>query len=336
MFTNGNISKGLKGINPNPVKERQYLYRYGKNLPEASGGWSASGYELYNGKTIQEGGNLRVANSLMTITSPGNNSNKCVLLGTGIAVATLSKRYLVVEAVTSDNTAASNFQIILSKSKELNDDSSTVFYSFAFQETSLKYYIDLSELSGFTRAYIAIAGGATANWSAASVNLQVKSVYLTDYRNDSIIPLYNRGKDYSTRSEGDDADKLIGWEGYTAGTTYVAGTLESNDMLLESTADKGSAVTMTRAADISKMSALKILYDVIELPASNSTTLTAIIKDEDGGNLYDSETTITSLGRGTKSMSYSLLKSYLRNKNKVAIIAGAGAKIKVYAVWEET
>ena len=336
MFTNGYTTKGIKGLSNNPIEKREYLYRLGNNLPDASGGWSASGYELYNGKTIEEGRNLRIANSQMLIGSPGNGSNKCILLGTGISIPTLIKRYLVIEARISNAAAADNYKIALSKTKELNDDSSTVFYSFPFQETKLKCYIDLSELSGFTRAYIAITGGAMATWTDGTVSLQIDNIYLTNHREDTIIPLYNRGQDYSNWIEKEDTNKLIGWEGYTAGTTYVAGTLESNDMLLESAVDKGSGVVMTRAADISKMSALKILYDVIELPASNSTTLTAIIKDEDGTNLYNAETTITSLGRGTKSMSYSLLKSYLRNKNKVAIIAGAGAKIKVYAVWEET
>ena len=335
MFTNGYTTKGLKGLVNNPLEERKYLFRLGKNMPDASGGWSAAGYELYNGKTVQEGSNMRTANSRMNINSPGNGSNVCVLLGTGIAVPTLIKRYLVIEAVISDFTASNNYQIALSKTKELNDDSSTAFYSFAFQETTLKYYIDLSELSGFTRAYIAIMGGAMAAWTSGSVGLQINYIYLTDHREDSIVPLYNRGKDYSNRIEGEDADKLIGWEGYTGSETYEAATLETNDILFEGTADKGSGVVTTRAVDISKMGSLKVLFETLELPAGGTSTLTVIVKDQNGTNLYNAETNITSIGKATKSMLYFTLKQYILEKNKIAITFGAGTKAKVYAVWIE-
>lgn len=335
MFTSGYITRGLKGIVTNPLEKRIFLYRSGKNMPEKTGCWSADDYSIFNGKTIQAGSNLRIVGSIMTISSPGNGSPTCVLLGTGIAVPVLQKRYLVVEAIISDRTAAENYKIILSKTKEITDDSSTVFYAFSFQETTLKYYIDLNELSGFTKAYIAIAGGATANWTKGSVNLQIKNIYLTDNRFDSIVPLYNRGNDYSNYSEGMDADYLIGWEGYPASASMVPGTLETGYMMLESTADKASGVLMTRSFDIGKCSNIKIKYEITELPETGTKELVTHILAESGSNLHDITETLTNTGTFTKNITYNAAKNGLRLKNKIGITASAGVKAKIIAVWFE-
>ena len=334
MFTGGPITKGLKAQREFPVAERLYLFNQGDNKINATGCWENSGYSLFNGKTINRGYNVRNLGWNMKITSPGNGQSACVLLGTQISIPANLKRYLVVEAKVSSQAAASDFSIIISKSKELTDDSATAYYSLPLKELFLKYYIDFSELSGFTRAYISIAGGALANWTSGA-ELEIRRIYLTEEKQQHIVPLYNRGQDFNSYVEGGDADFLIGWEGYTAGTTYEAATLESGDILLEGSASKGSYARTIRSIDLNQIGKICAAIDVIEYPSAGTSYLYFCVIDESGTEIGTIRTSIARTGVDQLQAGYMQIKNnnLLRSKNRIGIKTSSGVKAKIYGVW---
>lgn len=336
MFTGGPITKGLKAQRVFSIAERLYLFNQGDNKINTTGCWDNTGYSLFNGKTVNRGYNVHNVGYNMKITSPGNGQSACVLMGTQISVPANARRYLVIEAKVTDQSAASDFSIILSKSKEITDDSSTAFYSFSFKETFLKYYIDLSELSNFTRAFVSVAGGVLANWSSGA-ELEIRRIYLTEDREQHIVPIYNRGQDFNTYSEGGDADFLVGWEGYTAGTTYEAATLETSDISLQGSSSKGSAARTIRSLDLNKIGKLCAEYEVIEMPSSGSPKAYIALLDESGTEIGYIQTSITATGLTQASASYMQYRNnnMLRNKNRVAFKVSAGVTAKLYAVWIE-
>lgn len=337
MFTGGTITNGLKAQKSFPVAERLYLFNQGDNKINTTGCWENEGYSLFNGKTINRGYNPHVLGYNLKITSPGNGQSACVLMGTQISIPANLKRYLVVEAKVSSQAAAADFSIILSKTKEISDDSSTAFYSFSFKELFLKYYIDLSELSGFTRAYVSIAGGALANWTSGA-ELEIRRIYLTEERQQHIVPIYNRGQDFNSYVEGGDADFLIGWEGH--GDSYdEAATLEAGDILLQATETKGSYARTIRSIDLNKIGKLNVLVDITEYPTTGSETpfLYLSILDENGTEIGFKRSAITATGTKQLMQAYMELKNnnLLRSKNRIGIRVTKGVTAKLYGVWIE-
>ena len=339
MHTNGYITKGFSTKTQYEIEERIYLFKNGNNMPNITGYWGKQNYELYNGKTIIEGNISLGPGGVLAINSPGNGSSTCVLLGTSVPVSLTSKRYLVIEAKVSDINAAQDFNIIVSRSKELSDDSSTVFYSFAFKTIDLKFYIDLSELTNLTRAYIAIAGGATQNWRTGSTSLSIKGIYLTDVRYSSnLLPIYNRGQDFNSPIERGDADYLIGWEGVSGQANFVPGTLEDGYISLIATSTKDSAVQTIRSIDINALRTFNVLFEVTELVESdygNGHTLgieLLINEQGDVGN-YVAQS-FNSIGKYKFSITRTFIANWIKNKNKIRVRAGS-LKVKIYAIWIE-
>ena len=337
MFTGGTITNGLNAQKSFPVAERLYLFNQGDNKINATGCWENDGYSLFNGKTINRGNNPHVLGYNLKITSPGNGQSACVLMGTQISIPANLKRYLVVEAKVSSQAAAADFSIILSKSKEITDDSATAYYSFSFKELFLKYYIDLSELSGFTRAYVSIAGGALANWTSGA-ELEIRRLYLTEERQQHIVPLYNRGPDFNSYVEGGDADFLVGWEGHSDSYDEAA-TLETGDILLQASASKGSYARTIRGVDLNKIGKLNVLVDVIEYPTSGngSPFLYLCLLDETGTEIGFKRSVISATGTKQLMSAYMEMRNnnQLRSKNRIGVRVTQGVTAKLYGVWIE-
>lgn len=335
MHTNGYTTKGFSTKTQYEIEERIYLFKNGNNMPNITGYWGKQNYELYNGKTIMEGDLSPGPGGVLAINSLGNGSSTCVLLGTSVPVSLTSKRYLVVEAKVSDINAAQDFNVIVSRSKELSDDSSTIFYSFAFKTLDLKFYIDLSEITSLTKAYIAIAGGAMQNWRTGGTSLSVKSIYLTDIRyNSSILPFYNRGQDYNSPIERGDADYLIGWESAPS-QYYEPMTLESDYVSLIPSFAKPAGVQTIRSLDINALTSLNILFEITEIvEEENNNHHIAIQLLNEQGEAIGVSTSYSYQSTGVQKVS--LTRTYIANniqsKNKVRVYA-RGLKVKIYAIW---
>ena len=337
MWIGGPITKGLRAQDKLVSDERIFLFSHGNNEVNLTQCWDQKGYSLYNGKTIVRGYNPHTLGSNMEIESTGVGTSQSVLLGTQISVPTNLKRFLVVEAKVSDDTAAADFAIVLSKTKALTNNVDTVFYTFSFKELFLKFYIDLSELSGFTRAYISIVGGAKLNW-ASGASLEVSKVYLTNYRHESIIPLYNRGNDFGTYVEGQDADALVGWEGYNAGGSYEAASLEDGYIDFAATASKQSWARILNARSFNEINRLCLDYEPYEVPAG-SPHIYINMQNAAGEPAIITSTLLNgAITQGTRTVgffNYLELRNsdILLAKNRLAVGTSAGLKIKLYGVW---
>lgn len=331
MYTNGPITKGFNGLEIPGIAERIYLFEEGNNKADLTGCWDSSGYSLFNSKTIVNGHNTRTNANRLAIVSPGLGQPQCVLMGTQAPIPTKIKRYLAIEAQISDQYAASDFKVIISKQKALAEDTTTRYFHLGYQEEYLKFYIDLSELADFTQAYIAIAGGALGEYWNHAATLNITRIYLTNKRDDNIRLLYNRGNDYSSYSAGQNAGTLVGWEAVT-GDIYVAPTFESEDIDLAATDTKVCAIKTTRNVNLDQISGIYAYIDVYEKP--EGTQYIDLKLSDEGG--WHTDTIV--LGKQVVEWSHYALSQYygsMMGERKITISAETGIQMKIYAIWIE-
>ena len=283
MFTNGNISKGLNAQEPLEIAERIYLFNQGDNEINMTECWSSKGYSLNNGIFIQDGTNLRqpFSGGYISVEKSGYYAQ---ILGTQKPVPANTRRFLVVEGWISEEVQNQNaFAIILSRQKELAyTGGSTRYYNPQFKEQKLKFYIDISEL-GWDRMYIAIGASTEAGkMIGEGQTLFVSKVYLTDERYKSVVPLYNRGNDYSEYVTGQEYGTLVGWEAYTPGSgeesDYETPTFGSEYIELKTVSSntKCRAVT-SNLVDLTRIRQIGVLMDVVSIPSSGTPQVKLII-----------------------------------------------------------
>lgn len=341
MYTDGRITKGLNGTGTPETAERIYLYNEGNNETNLTSGWSADGYVVIdsgNYITVLEGENTRQQynnNTPMVIASPGNQQRKAVLLGTNARVPIGSKRYLVVEAKTEGGNPNSNFCIILSQIKRLTKDYSgnptKIITPPDGVYTKWIYDLNYDGISSWPRAYVSIVGGFRNAWDDGGVQVLISKVYLTDNIDDGIIPLYNRGNDFSEYAEGQNAGTLVGWESGASASTpdYIDPTFADTHIVLASTGSKYSVAKTSRQFNNTDMSKICVLVNVIS--KSSADSFIALIVGE-----HEISINIDSTGTRVLEWSYSMIKLIGEIGTKtIQIKAGLGITAKVISVWME-
>ena len=133
MFTNGEISKGLRAQEDlSLVEQRDYVFCRGRINVNYCEGLGAKEYQnSYNAKPIKEGEIQvklpNVEDGTADIILPAPGSTNVSLIGTGVPVL-ITKRWLVIEVATDTLDESNNtIYVKLSQSKNIGNDGDSYF-----------------------------------------------------------------------------------------------------------------------------------------------------------------------------------------------------------------
>ena len=351
MYTNGNITKGLKAQEIPQTEERIYLYNYGDSEINMTDGWESDDYVVPD-STASPGTNKVIIPGINTgnsdedgaieIESPGLGHTECVLIGTQVPIPTRAKRFLVIEAYLelysgTIEQARTNLDVVLATNKNFSQGNRR-YYHLSFDEQMLRYYIDLTAIE-WNQVYVAVGGCIQYSTWNSNVKLQIVRMYLTNEKSAAIRPLYNRGADYSQYSFGQDYGTLVGWQGHEQSlgesTTYVPPVFDTGYIEVASTSNDACRAETLRKVETKKIRKLCAYVEVTELPTEGNpklsltwgSSLTAIV----GKNVEVSAT-----GKIMIELTHTEMYGVWNGTEAyIGIETRGGLKAKVYAVWTE-
>ena len=351
MYTNGNITKGLKAQEIPQTEERIYLYNYGDSEINMTDGWKADGYVVPDSlsssganKVIIPGDNTgdNDETGIIEIRSPGLGHRECVLLGTQVPIPAHVKRFLVIEATIDIYTGTitqvrNDLDVVLATNRNFSQGNRK-YYHLNFEEQKLKFYIDLTEVE-WNQVYVAVGGGIQFSTWDSDVRLQISRIYLTNEKSTAIRPLYNRGNDYSQYSFGQDYGTLVGWQGHEQGTgettTYVAPVFETGYIEVASTNNDACRAETIRTVETKKTRKTCAYVEVTELPAAGNPKLQLTWGSSRSGTVSKT-IEVSSTGKIMIELTHAeMYAAWNAAEAYLGIETSGGLKAKVYAVWTE-
>ena len=328
MFTNGNISRGVKAQKKMNTEERVYLYCRGRKNIGLTGGWETDSYSNeINARILKSPSERDVTNSQADVTrwfifpspSASEQTSNCFAVGTRMQIDTGLRRYLVIEGKAGANSSV-DFAVMLSRTKDLDDDG---LYYLEFETEYRKRYIDLREdgnISG-TRYIVLLAG--INGWNNPT-EYDIKRVYLTDEKESDIEILYNRGDNSNTAM----------WEVDMSPLQSQAPVFQTDYIEMYPDAGKTcNIITGRNIKNVNENHYLGILYEGVE------------VQQEESGIYF---TLTTSNGQYITSGGWKpaagINRVFFRMENyngpliqpgeyKIRVSVGLSHKIKILAIW---
>ena len=351
VYTNGNITKGLKAQEIPQTEERIYLYNYGDSEINMTDGWESDGYVVPDelstpgtNKVIIPGintGNSYEAGAIQ-IESPGLGHRECVLIGTQVPIPTRAKRFLVIEAyldLYSGNIeqAQNDLDVVLATNKNFSQGNRR-YYHLSFDEQMLRFYIDLTEIE-WNQVYVVVGGCIQFSTWDSDINLHIVRIYLTNEKSKAIRPLYNRGADYSQYSFGQDYGTLVGWQGHEQAlgetTTYVPPVFDTGYIEVASTSNDACRAETIRKVETKKIRKLCAYVEVTELPTEGNPEL----RLEWGSSLtamVSQNVEVSATGKMVIELTHTeMYVGWNGTEAYIGIETRGGLEAKVYAVWTE-
>lgn len=329
MFTNGNISRGVKAQKKMSTEERIYLYCRGRKNVGVTGGWETTNYSNeINARLLTE------PNEQQTFVGPdvtrwfifpspsaSQQTSNCFAIGTRMQIDTGLRRYLVIEGKAGANSSV-DFAVKLSRTKDLEDDG---LYSLEFGTDYKKRYIDLREdgnISGMR--YVVLMAGING-WTNPT-EYDIKRVYLTDEKESDIEVLYNRGDNSNTAM----------WEADTSSASYQAPVFQTDYIEMYPDAGKTCNIKTGRLLkNVYEKTYVGILYDGVEINSEAQSGLYVDIEKPNGDRVaFGGFTPASGINRAQKSISF--YQGIIEPGDyKIRISVGLSHKIKILAIWLE-
>lgn len=330
MFTNGNISRGVKAQKKMSTEERIYLYCRGRKNVGVTGGWETADYSnQINARLLTSPKERDVYNNWSDVTrwfifpspSASQQTSNCFAIGTRMQIDTGLRRYLVIEGKAEANSSV-DFAVKLSRTKDLEDDG---LYSLEFGTDYKKRYIDLREdgnISGM-RYVVLIAG--ISGWTNPT-EYDIRRVYLTDEKESDIEVLYNRGDNSNTAM----------WEADMSPLQSQAPVFQSNYIEMYPDAGKTcNIITGRNIKNISEKRYIGVAYEGVEINTGAESGLYSSIYTP-GGQYITSAGAMPASGFNRHFFSLSTWQGLTQPGDyKVQISVGLSHKIKILAIWLE-
>lgn len=330
MFTDGNISRGVKAQKKMSTEERVYLYCRGRKNVGLTGGWETADYSNeINARLLTSPKERDVYNNWSDVTrwfifpspSASQQTSNCFAIGTRMQIDTGLRRYLVIEGKAGANSSV-DFAVKLSRTKDLEDDG---LYSLEFGTDYKKRYIDLREdgnISGM-RYVVLIAG---INGWTNPTEYDIRRVYLTDEKESDIEVLYNRGDNSNTAS----------WETDMRAINAQAPVFQTDYIEMYPDAGKTCAIITGRVLkNLYEKQRVGVLYDGVEINSEAQSGIYYAIYNPNGdyiisaGNMPFSGLNRTFFNIGKN------LEPLQPGDYKIHIEVGLSHKIKILAIWLE-
>ncbi len=252
MFNGGPIARGINCNKKMDVEERIYIFCRGRQNANFSNGLAVNKFtNEYNAKPFRSAEIYRAANDpsgyIYFYDTP--DAEKAIVIGTGKAVNTGLRRYLVVEAIkraAAPAGADTTLYVKFSNTTDIEDDGN--LFGFILGPEMKKYYIDLQAEGVNAFKYITLINGLfNASFPAA-----VRRIYFTDNKEENAInALFNAGN-----------DPQVEWEGWTGPSGRSnPGTIETDYINLQ---EYDSYVITKDKINISGKNKVGIILDCTE------------------------------------------------------------------------
>lgn len=330
MFTNGNISRGVKAQKIMSTEERIYLYCRGRKNVGVTGGWETADYtNQINARLLTSPKEREIYNNWPDATrwfifpspSASQQTSNCFAIGTRMQIDTGLRRYLVIEGKAGANSSV-DFAVKLSRTKDLEDDG---LYSLEFGTDYKKRYIDLREdgnISGM-RYVVLIAG---INGWTNPTEYDIKRVYLTDEKENDIEVLYNRGDNSNTAM----------WEADTSSASYQAPVFQTDYIEMYPDAGKECGIITGRVLkNLYEKQRVGVLYDGVEINSGAESGLYFEI-DKPNGDYFISAGFMPVSGLNRAFFHIEKYQEPIQPGDyKLQISVGLSHKIKILAIWLE-
>ena len=330
MFTNGNISRGVKAQKKMSTEERIYLYCRGRKNVGVTGGWETADYtNQINARLLISPKERDVANNAADTTrwfifsspSASQQTTNCFTIGTRMQIDTGLRRYLVIEGKAGANSSV-DFAVKLSRTKDLEDDG---LYSLEFGTDYKKRYIDLREdanISGMR--YVVLMAGING-WTNPT-EYDIRRVYLTDEKESDIEVLYNRGDNSNTAS----------WEADMRSVIAQAPVFQTDYIEMYPDAGKTCAIITGRALkNLYEKQRVGVFYDGIEINSGAQSGVYFEI-EKPNGDYITSGGSLPASGLNRMFFNIGKYQEPLQPGDyKLQISVGLSHKIKILAIWLE-
>ena len=330
MFTDGNISRGVKAQKKMSTEERVYLYCRGRKNTGLTGGWETADYSNeINARLLTSPKERDVYNNWSDVTqwfifpspSASQQTSNCFAIGTRMQIDTGLRRYLVIEGKAGANSSV-DFAVKLSRTKDLEDDG---LYSLEFGTDYKKRYIDLREdgnISGMR--YVVLMAGING-WTNPT-EYDIRRVYLTDEKESDIEVLYNRGDNSNTAS----------WEADMRAINAQAPVFQNDYIEMYPDAGKSCEIITGRVLkNLYEKQRVGVLYDGVEINSEVESGLYYTICNPNGDYIISAGYMPAS---GLNRAFFSITRNqepFQPGDYKVRISVGLSHKIKILAIWLE-